>query len=41
MSTEHQRYSPINQAAAIAAYAHAKGYEVVKTYADEGSVVWV
>lgn len=36
MSTEHQRYSPINQAAAIAAYARAKGYKVVKTYADEG-----
>jgi DNA invertase Pin-like site-specific DNA recombinase len=36
MSTEHQRYSLENQAAAIAIYAAAKGFDVVKTYADAG-----
>lgn len=36
MSTEHQRYSPDNQRAAIARYAAERGYEVVKTYIDEG-----
>jgi DNA invertase Pin-like site-specific DNA recombinase len=36
MSTEHQRYSTDNQAQAIRAYAEARGYEIVKTYADEG-----
>jgi DNA invertase Pin-like site-specific DNA recombinase len=36
MSTEHQRYSPKLQAAAISAFAKARGYEVVRTYADEG-----
>jgi len=36
MSTEHQRYSPQHQAAAIGAYAVARGYEVVKTYRDDG-----
>ncbi len=36
MSTEHQRYSTDNQAAAIAAYAEAAGLEIVQTYADEG-----
>lgn len=36
MSTEHQRYSLDNQAAAIARYAQARGYEVVRTYEDAG-----
>ncbi|MCI3135468.1 recombinase family protein [Phenylobacterium aquaticum] len=36
MSTEHQRYSPEHQAAAIAAYAAGRGYEVVRTYLDAG-----
>ncbi len=36
MSTEHQRYSTENQAAAIAAFARRSGFDVVKTYADHG-----
>jgi DNA invertase Pin-like site-specific DNA recombinase len=36
MSTEHQRYSLENQAAAIAEYAADSGYAVVKTYQDPG-----
>lgn len=36
MSTEHQQYSTDNQAVAIARYAEQRGYQVVKTYADEG-----
>lgn len=36
MSTEHQKYSTDNQAEAIRAYANKRGYEIVKTYADEG-----
>lgn len=36
MSTEHQRYSIENQAAALADYALAHGMEIVRTYADEG-----
>jgi DNA invertase Pin-like site-specific DNA recombinase len=36
MSAEHQRYSTENQAAAIATYAHEHGYEVVRTYVDNG-----
>lgn len=36
MSTEHQRYSTENQADAIAAYAAARGFAVVRTYADAG-----
>jgi DNA invertase Pin-like site-specific DNA recombinase len=36
MSTELQRYSIQNQAAAIAAYAQQKGLSIVRTYADEG-----
>ncbi|PSJ42183.1 recombinase family protein [Allosphingosinicella deserti] len=36
MSTEHQRYSCDNQALAIAHYAQRHGYEIVRTYADEG-----
>lgn len=36
MSTEHQRYSTDNQAADIRRYAERRGYEIVRTYADEG-----
>lgn len=36
MSTEHQQYSTGNQAEAIRRYAEARGYEIVRTYADEG-----
>ena len=36
MSTEHQKYSTENQADAIRRYAVARGFEVVRTYADEG-----
>jgi DNA invertase Pin-like site-specific DNA recombinase len=36
MSTEHQRYSIDNQATAITQYAQIHGFEVVRTYADEG-----
>ncbi|KRA82539.1 recombinase family protein [Altererythrobacter sp. Root672] len=36
MSTEHQRYSTDNQAIAIRHYAARRGYEIVRTYADEG-----
>lgn len=36
MSTEHQRYSTEYQAEAIARYACQRGYEIVRTYADEG-----
>lgn len=36
MSTDHQRYSIENQAAAIAAYAQANGLTIVHTYRDEG-----
>ena len=36
MSTEHQRYSPDNQRAAIASFAAARGYEIVATYFDDG-----
>ena len=36
MSTEHQKYSTDNQSAAIRRYAEVRGYEIVKTYADEG-----
>jgi DNA invertase Pin-like site-specific DNA recombinase len=36
MSTEHQKYSTDNQASAIRRYAEKRGYEIVKTYADEG-----
>lgn len=34
MSTEHQRYSMENQAAAIGVYALTRGFEVVRTYQD-------
>jgi DNA invertase Pin-like site-specific DNA recombinase len=36
MSTEHQRYSTENQADAIRQYAQGRGFEIIKTYADEG-----
>jgi len=36
MSTEHQQYSTDNQASAIRRYAAKRGYEIVRTYADEG-----
>jgi DNA invertase Pin-like site-specific DNA recombinase len=36
MSTDRQRYSTENQAAVIAAYAHAHGLKIVRTYGDEG-----
>jgi DNA invertase Pin-like site-specific DNA recombinase len=36
MSTEHQQYSTDNQIEAIAQYADQRGYEIVRTYADEG-----
>ena len=36
MSTEHQQYSTENQGDAIRQYAEAHGFEIVRTYADEG-----
>lgn len=36
MSTERQEYSPLNQAAAIQAYAAAHGMSLVRTYCDQG-----
>jgi DNA invertase Pin-like site-specific DNA recombinase len=36
MSTEHQKYSLDNQAAAIQRYAEQNGFTVIKTYADSG-----
>jgi DNA invertase Pin-like site-specific DNA recombinase len=36
MSTEHQKYSTDNQGADIRRYAERRGYEIVRTYADEG-----
>ncbi|RYH59293.1 MAG: recombinase family protein [Alcaligenaceae bacterium] len=36
MSTDHQKYSTLNQSALIHAYAEAHGMEVVTTYADPG-----
>ena len=36
MSTEHQQYSTQNQADKIQEYAHKRGIEIIKTYADEG-----
>lgn len=36
MSTEHQRYSTENQAAAISEYASLHGMRIVKTYEDSG-----
>lgn len=36
MSTEHQQYSTQNQGATIRNYARERGYEIVRTYADDG-----
>jgi DNA invertase Pin-like site-specific DNA recombinase len=36
MSTEHQQYSTENQADILREYAQCRGFEIVKTYADEG-----
>ena len=36
MSTDHQRYSIVNQCRSIRQYADKKGMVVVRTYADEG-----
>ena len=36
MSTEHQKYSTENQSDAIKKYAAQRGFEIVRTYADEG-----
>lgn len=36
MSTEHQRYSTLNQTAAIAEYAAAHGMRIIHTYTDAG-----
>lgn len=36
MSTEHQQYSTLNQEDVIREYAERRGFEIVKTYADEG-----
>ena len=36
MSTEHQKYSTDNQASAIRRYADSRGFEIVRSYADEG-----
>jgi len=36
MSTEHQQYSTSNQQDAILEYAVQRGFEIVRTYADEG-----
>lgn len=36
MSTEHQKYSTVNQADAVKRYADERGYEIVKTYSDAG-----
>lgn len=36
MSTEHQQYSTENQAKIIKDYAQHRGFEIVRTYADEG-----
>jgi DNA invertase Pin-like site-specific DNA recombinase len=42
MSTEHQQFSLVNQAAAIAQYAEQNGFVVVRTYTDPGrSGLWV
>lgn len=36
MSTEHQQYSPENQADVITRYASARGMEITRTYSDHG-----
>ena len=35
MSTEHQKYSTENQGDAISLYAATRGFEIIRTYADE------
>jgi DNA invertase Pin-like site-specific DNA recombinase len=36
MSTEHQKYSTENQADAIRQYAAHRGFDIIRTYADQG-----
>jgi len=36
MSTDHQKYSLMNQSAAIGDYAAAHGFSVIRTYTDAG-----
>lgn len=36
MSTEHQKYSTDNQSVGIRKYAASRGYDIVRTYADQG-----
>ncbi len=36
MSTEHQQYSTLNQEDVVRDYAQRRGFEIVRTYADEG-----
>lgn len=36
MSTEHQKYSPENQLAAIREYAEKNNYDIIEIYSDEG-----
>ena len=36
MSTEHQKYSTENQGDVIREYAARRGFEIVRTYADDG-----
>src|SRR5262245_43019823 len=36
MSTEHQQYSTANQQDVIREYAQRRGYQILRTYADEG-----
>lgn len=36
MSTEHQQYSTANQEDVIRSYAEQRGFEIIRTYADEG-----
>lgn len=36
MSTEHQQYSTANQEDVVREYAQRRGFEIVRTYADEG-----
>lgn len=36
MSTEHQQYSTDNQTVAVRRYAEQRGFQIVRTYADEG-----
>lgn len=36
VSTEHQRHSPDNQRAAIAAFAAYRGFDIIETYQESG-----